>query len=1065
MIALAALGIAYLVSGLDDLWIDLVALVRRIRPRRLSGDEVREIEAKPERVIAILVPAWKEASVIRRMLAGNSTAIRYTRFHFFVGVYPNDPETLAEVEKAAREYPRIHAVVNSRPGPTTKGQLLNHMIRQSRRVEKDIGVRFDAFVLHDAEDLIHAFSLKLANHLLDRFDYVQLPVFSLPTPAHQLVSGTYMDEFAESHTKDLLVREALGAAVPSAGVGTFVSRGLALALFQNGGGELFDGRLVTEDYALGVRTHALGFGQHFAAYRLPQPMEGGDFVATREFFPRHVGRSIRQKTRWTTGIALQGWRTLGWPGSPANRYFLARDRKGLLCNPLALLGYPVAALAGALALTDTAASAALLGSAPEAFWLMGANAALMLNRLGQRISCSVRVYGWRQAWLVPIRWPVSVGINGIATLEALARNLRALVADVRVQWVKTEHELPAYFGAPKLDGPRVQAMILAFGLFGSVGGLAAEKCVRIYYDSVPTKQDYRYGRVHAMFLQNLLGHFPAYQQYVSPIERYQKGDIDNCDATFYLGTYYDDPKGETRIPKAFLDEFLSTSRSVVWAGYNFWHLGDAAIRRTWKAKFTHLSDKDTNKLDEKGRPTFFRFYEYKGETFHKYGEWDATVPKRYNASWEISLFEIAEADEENVVSWGVHNGTGDTTPYILRNGPRGKRWYIGDSPFSFMHEEDRYLIFADILFDILNEAPRYPGKKPALFRLEDVHPMIPLWQLYRVARKMKEMKVPFSISLIPIFADPFEIKSNDPLEKFVPISRKPLFVEYLREVEKQNATFIYHGVSHQSGMRKNPWNGLTGDDFEFWDRSANAPMKYRVQVPDGLGGMKWVDEKETPKIILNRLDTGMELFSMVGVRPLAWLTPHYQASPLGYRLFSQLFTWNVGRIIYFPHEFEQKERLPEALTLDRAGALPTEKRLSYVQDVRADFEPTLLPNGQFFPYEIYGDAYDQRLIPENVGNVQPYMNEQVYIVQTIDDLVRIARRNRVLRDQWASFFLHPFRLNDTTEEGVGTFPGDTRGIERLIREIRSNGYEFIDLKDWMAKAPKQRRPPAIETLP
>ena len=38
------------------------------------------------------------------------------------------------------------------------------------------------------------------------------------------ISGHYCDEFAESHTKELVVREAVGAAIPLAGVGCAIAR-------------------------------------------------------------------------------------------------------------------------------------------------------------------------------------------------------------------------------------------------------------------------------------------------------------------------------------------------------------------------------------------------------------------------------------------------------------------------------------------------------------------------------------------------------------------------------------------------------------------------------------------------------------------------------------------------------------------------------------------------------------------------------------------------------------------------------------------------------------------------
>ena len=53
-----------------------------------------------------------------------------------------------------------------------------------------------------------------------------------------------------------------------------------------------------------------------------------DFVATREFFPQTWHSALRQRTRWVTGIALQGWSRFGWRGKPGELYWLWRDRKG-----------------------------------------------------------------------------------------------------------------------------------------------------------------------------------------------------------------------------------------------------------------------------------------------------------------------------------------------------------------------------------------------------------------------------------------------------------------------------------------------------------------------------------------------------------------------------------------------------------------------------------------------------------------------------------------------------------------------------------------------------------------
>ena len=79
------------------------------------------------------------------------------------------------------------------------------------------------------------------------------------------------------------------------------------------------------------------------------------------------------------------------------------------------------------------------------------------------------------------------------------------------------------------------------------GGLAvarnaSQKCLQIYYDAVPSDPKMtRFGRLHALHLDNLVGHFPKIQTYVIPLARYQAGDIERCASSIYLGTYYDAP--------------------------------------------------------------------------------------------------------------------------------------------------------------------------------------------------------------------------------------------------------------------------------------------------------------------------------------------------------------------------------------------------------------------------------------------------------------------------------------------------------------------------------------------
>ena len=272
-----------------------------------------------------------------------------------------------------------------------------------------------------------------------------------------------------------------------------------------------------------------------------------------------------------------------------------------------------------------------------------------------------------------------------------------------------------------------------------------KKCVNIYYDQV--SEDYTLGEIHSIFVRNLVAHFPNIQQYVSPIGKYKKGDLNRCAASIYLGTHFHSP-----IPQNFYEDYKLTSKNVLWAGYNVWNLGSKYLEKTWGVKYSHLTKLDEKNRDKNGHPGFFKFNEYKGEIFTKYGKYDKNVKDRFNAGFELTNMSFTNIlDQSRVVSWAMHSSRKERIPYILRN---KNKWYIAESPFSFATEDDRYLIFSDILFDLLEEEPHYTGKRPAIFRLEDIHAELELWPLFNTINTIKQYNIPFQVSLIPIFTDP-----------------------------------------------------------------------------------------------------------------------------------------------------------------------------------------------------------------------------------------------------------------------------------------------------------------------
>ncbi len=445
------LAILFLVLAVDDFIIDSVAWLMGLKPQAVHPRELVAMRLIPEKRFAVMIAAWKESDVIQQMVRGNLQAVDYDQYVFFIGIYPNDRETATEVQILAHKFPgRLHIIENALPGPTCKGQMLNEVVRGIFKHERQTGLPFDALLIHDAEDVMHPQSLRLLNRELNSADFVQIPVFSQSVKGQSLIAGTYMDEFAESHTKDLLVREHLGASVPSAGVGTAISRELVLAATTNKNGRLFNESSLTEDYELGMSAGELGFRGHFACYHLGDE-SNPDFIATREHFPRTLWQSIRQKTRWTVGIAFQGTENIGWKGTLIQRLFLYRDRKGPISN--------LAGGAGILLLAYTAVRSASGVPGPllhNPFGLQGLpiffeallfiNLLLMSNRLLQRAICSTRVYGLASAPWSLLRVPVSNLVNAISALRATALYLTHLLTGKPLSWAKTHHELPKDFG-------------------------------------------------------------------------------------------------------------------------------------------------------------------------------------------------------------------------------------------------------------------------------------------------------------------------------------------------------------------------------------------------------------------------------------------------------------------------------------------------------------------------------------------------------------------------------------------------------------------------------------------
>ena len=127
-------SVGLFMGGLNDCAIDCIWILRGAWRRCFIFSRYERANAatlalprRPGR-IAIMVAAWREDAVIGDMLRAALARIAHADFRIYVGVYDNDPATIAAVDAVAAIDPRVRWVGGA-CGPTTKGECLNRVWR------------------------------------------------------------------------------------------------------------------------------------------------------------------------------------------------------------------------------------------------------------------------------------------------------------------------------------------------------------------------------------------------------------------------------------------------------------------------------------------------------------------------------------------------------------------------------------------------------------------------------------------------------------------------------------------------------------------------------------------------------------------------------------------------------------------------------------------------------------------------------------------------------------------------------------------------------------------------
>jgi bacteriophage N4 adsorption protein B len=434
-------GFWFLIGAIDDFCVDLIWIVRAVYRRaryyhRTPPMTVEQLAPLTQMgTLAIFIPTWQEAAVIGKMIARCSAAwANGPDYLLYVGYYPNDLEGKSVIEVAAENDPRIRPIVCDQPGPTTKADCLNNLWRAMISEELLGGYKIKAIILHDAEDMVHPDELTLYRALTGKNAVVQIPVVPIRVTGSRWVSGHYCDEFAESHAKSMVVREALGAPLPLAGVGCAIERNILGRIALQATGRPFDAESLTEDYELGMKIGKLG-GKTILARIYTS---AGDIVATRSCFPATLETSVRQKSRWLTGIALAGWDRIGWQGGFAQLWMLFRDRKAIFAALVLVLAY-FSVLLAALTMLLQIAGLHRPSALPDiAFALILANSLFLVWRLGMRAFFVWHLYGFSEAIISVPRVVVSNTVAILAARRAVAGYIRHCFG-ASLSWDKTAH--------------------------------------------------------------------------------------------------------------------------------------------------------------------------------------------------------------------------------------------------------------------------------------------------------------------------------------------------------------------------------------------------------------------------------------------------------------------------------------------------------------------------------------------------------------------------------------------------------------------------------------------------
>lgn len=490
---------------------------------------------------------------------------------------------------------------------------------------------------------------------------------------------------------------------------------------------------------------------------------------------------------------------------------------------------------------------------------------------------------------------------------------------------------------------------------------------------------------------NLATHFGEAE--VAAVGDYTADRMQDFDAVVYLGM-----DSESIPPEAFLTDVREGTVPVLWAGQNIDDL--VGYEPDSITEFVSRYGWNPTAPLEVGNAQV-KVVSYKDRSVRRYAPHSDTVysPRIVEGGKARTLATIVCGDPERPKACDVVGESPTTGPAWAVSS--GHLTYLAEVPLNDIDQNDIYLIFSDLFYDLL--APGTEPVRQAAVRLEDVGPEADPDDLRKVADYLHGAGVPFQVAVVPVHVARTPDKGGWYGRSLLDT---PQLVEALKYMQARGGTLIQHGTSHQFGALDNPYSGRSGEDYEFYQHgctdTALPPHEFtECKIDSYIRKIGPVAEDSVEQHVA-RIQHGRQVMIDAGLgAPTIFETPHYSASVNAYAAMAEVYDARYEGSDYYAGMISGKEITPAS---------------SY---------------GQHFPYTVH-DIYGTTVYPETLQNITE-TEQNHHPIRGPEFVIERAEAHLVVRESTASFFFHPYL--------------DLDALKQTVTGIKNLGYTFVPVYD------------------